>query len=389
MHGLRVALIAGGLSQGGAEKQLVYMARALLLAGAEVRVCCLTRGDYHEQALRSLGIPPVWIGRFGNPAARVVRLASALRDFRPHVLQSTHFFSNLYVCLVAPFYRALAIGSIRSDVYQEMEANGRWGPLLLKMPPAIIANSFTARRNAENLGLPAGRIEVLSNVLDLEEFDAGRGASQRARSGESGGSVVVSVSRLVQAKRLDRFLRALALARKENPGIRGVVVGEGPEAGPLASLAGELGLVPEGLTFPGKKNDVAGFLAREADILVLSSEHEGFPNVVLEAMAARIPVVTTPSGDSALIVEDGLTGFVVDGGDTAAMARRIIELSSSAELRGKLGAAGREKVERQYSARALGGMLRETYRRVALRLGHRSMAGLLTMNEPSVERGIA
>jgi glycosyltransferase involved in cell wall biosynthesis len=389
MQGLRVALIAGGLSQGGAEKQLVYMARALLRSGAEVRVCCLTRGDYHEQALRSLGIPPVWIGRFGNPAARVVRLAAALRDFRPHVLQSTHFFSNLYVCLVAPLYRALAIGSIRSDVYQEMEANGRWGPLLLKMPPAIIANSFTARRNAERIGVPAERIEVLSNVLDLDEFDAGGGALQRTPGLGGGGAVVVSVSRLVAAKRLDRFLRALALARSENPQVRGIVVGDGPEAGPLASLAGELGLGPGGLTFPGKKNDVSGFLAREADILVLSSEHEGFPNVVLEAMAARIPVVTTPSGDSALIVEDGRTGFVVGGDDTDAMARRILELSSSPGLRMKLGAAGREKVERLYSARALGGMLRATYARVALRLGHTRLAGMLSVNEPSVERGIA
>jgi len=387
MHGVRVALLAGGLSQGGAEKQLVYMAGALLRSGAEVRVYCLTRGDHYERALRSLGIPPVWIGRFGNPAARVAGLAAALRDFGPHILQSAHFFSNLYVCLVAPLYRAIAIGSIRSDVHQELEANGRWGSLLLRMPPAIIANSFTARRNAERLGIPAARIEVLPNVLDLAEFDAAEDPAPRLpRDGRA--PVVIAVCRLVAAKRLDRFLKAIALARREMPGIRGVIVGEGPEADQLTSLARELCLLPDGVSFFGRRDDVAGLL-RDSDIAVLTSEHEGFPNAVLEAMAARLPVVTTPSGDSGVIVEEGVTGFVVDGGDISGIARRIVTLSASADLRKTFGDAGRGKVERLYSAQALGGMILSTYRSIAGRLGHKRLAGILAVNEQSEERAPA
>jgi glycosyltransferase involved in cell wall biosynthesis len=386
MRGVRVALLAGGLSQGGAEKQLVYMAGALLRSGAEVRVYCLTRGDHYERALRSLGISPVWIGRFGNPAARVFGLAAALRDFVPHILQSTHFFPNLYVCLVAPLYRAMGIGSIRSDVYQEMEANGRWGPLLLRMPPAIIANSFTARRNAERLGIPPARIEVLPNVLDLAEFDAGEAAPRPPRVGRA--PVVIAVCRLVAAKRLDRFLRALVLARREMPEIRGVIVGEGPEAGRLTSLAGELCLLPDGLSFLGRRDDVPGLL-RDSDIAVLTSEHEGFPNVVLEAMAARLPVVTTRTGDSGVIVGEGVTGFVVEGDDIAGIARRILTLSASAELRRTFGEAGRMNVERLYSSQALGGMLLSVYQSIAGRLGHKTLAGILSVNEPSEERALA
>jgi glycosyltransferase involved in cell wall biosynthesis len=384
MRGLRVALLAGGLSQGGAEKQLVYMAGALLRAGADVRVYCLTRGDHYERALRSLGISCVWIGRFGNPAARVVGLAAVLRDFRPHILQSTHFFSNLYVCLVAPLYRAVAIGSIRSDVYQEMKANGRWGPLLLRMPPAIIANSFTARRNAERLGIPPARIEVLPNVLDLAEFDAEGGHPPRP-AGEGRAPVVIAVCRLVAAKRLDRFLRALALARHEMPGISGVIVGEGPEAGELTSLARELSLLPDGVIFLGRRDNVADLL-RDSDIVALTSEHEGFPNVVLEAMAARLPVVTTPCGDSGVIVEEGVTGFVVEGDDIAGIARRIVTLSASAELRRTFGEAGRGKVERLYSVQGLEGMLLSTYQSIAGRLGHKHLAGILSVKEPLKER---
>src|SRR5262249_42873838 len=68
---LRVAMVAGTLGQGGAEKQLVYIANALHQAGVEVRVYSLTRGEFYESSLRALGIAPIWIGRFNTPLARV------------------------------------------------------------------------------------------------------------------------------------------------------------------------------------------------------------------------------------------------------------------------------------------------------------------------------
>src|SRR4028119_273341 len=108
-HHLRVALLAGALSQGGAEKQLTYMARALLDAGVEVRVYSLTQGEFYESALRSLGLQPIWVGQFSNPLLRVAVLAQRLREFRPHILQSTHFFTNLHVTLVARLYGIMAI----------------------------------------------------------------------------------------------------------------------------------------------------------------------------------------------------------------------------------------------------------------------------------------
>ena len=153
-------------------------------------------------------------------------------------------------------------------------------------------------------------------------------------------------------------------------------------------LARELSLLPDGVSFLGRRDDVAGLL-RSSDIVALTSEHEGFPNVVLEAMAARLPVVTTPSGDSGVIVEDGVTGFVVEGDDIAGMARRIVTLSASAELRRTFGEAGRGKVERLYSAHALGGMLLSTYRSIAARLGHTGLAGMLSVNELSQEKALA
>ena len=88
MSGLRVAFVAGTLGQGGAEKQLVYIVRALMQAGVDVRVYSLTRGEHYEPALRSLGADMRWIGKRSSPASRLLSLVRDLRDFKPHVVQS-------------------------------------------------------------------------------------------------------------------------------------------------------------------------------------------------------------------------------------------------------------------------------------------------------------
>ncbi len=149
---LRVALVAGGLTRGGAEKQLCYMARALLGAGVQVRICCLGRGEAYEAELRRIGIPPIWIGRHAHPVLRTVALVRALANFRPHIVQSAHFYTNLYVAAAALAHRAVGLGALRNDVYHEVSANGRWGHWLLRVHSALLANSHAAKRNAESLG---------------------------------------------------------------------------------------------------------------------------------------------------------------------------------------------------------------------------------------------
>src|SRR6185437_8599635 len=88
---LRVALVVGSMVRGGAEKQLLYWARALLDSGAEVRLYALTRGEPFEADVRNAGFSPVWIGERHGPAKRISALRAEARRFRPHIVQSTHF----------------------------------------------------------------------------------------------------------------------------------------------------------------------------------------------------------------------------------------------------------------------------------------------------------
>jgi len=88
---LRVALVAGQLTYGGAEKQVVYMARALHRAGVSVQVYTFGAEVFYEAVLREVGLRPIVIGAAANPLVRLVTLARALRRFRPHVAQAGQF----------------------------------------------------------------------------------------------------------------------------------------------------------------------------------------------------------------------------------------------------------------------------------------------------------
>ena len=372
MSRLRVALVAGTLGPGGAEKQLVYAAIALHAAGADVRILSLTRGDAHAATLAARGLSPAWIGRFGPPPVRLAVLAAALAPFRPHVVQAGHFFTNLYVTAAARMSGGAAVGAIRSDVGYELSRHGVWGTRLLAAPPDLIANSWAAKRNAETAGRDPSTVHVVGNVIDLTAFDAACGAAA-ARAADL---TAIAIGSLVPVKRFDRFLAALQLARRRNERIRGVIVGEGPERRRLEALAAELGLSPHGVRFLGARDDVPALL-RAADLCVLSSDHEGFPNAVLEAMSARLPVIATPCGDIERLVTNGTTGFVVPFEDVVAMSDRIVTLAGSGELRARLGGAGRKAVEESYASARLAGRLLEVYEVIAKRRRRSRLAAAL------------
>ncbi len=355
---LRIAFLAGTLTHGGAEKQLVYAARALKEMGIPLQIYCLTRGEYYESTLRGLGIHPIWVGRFENRLIRLLLITRLAARFRPHIFQAWHFYTNLYVSLlprISP--HAMGVGAIRSNVFHEIEANGFWARWLIRAPDALVANSYTAKQNSRLFGIEK-KVYVLPNVIDLHEFDLQASAERLHSSHDS--LIAITVARLQPVKRISRFLSALAIARREAPNLIGWIVGDGPERQRLEAEAGQLGLLPHAVRFWGSRSDVPSLL-RQADIFVLTSDREGFPNVILEAMAASLPVITTPAGDAGVIVEDGITGYVVQGEPVAQIAECMIRLARDADLRQVLGTAGRVRVEERYSYHLLPQTLERLY----------------------------
>jgi glycosyltransferase involved in cell wall biosynthesis len=338
------------------------MAQSLYQHGIDVRVFCLTRGEVYEAVLRAAGIEVTYIGRHDNPLLRLLTLTTALGAYRPHIVQSTHFYTNLYAAGAGRVWRALTIGAIRSNVYYEMNENGRWGPWLLRMPAVLIGNSQMAKDNAQMFA--SKRVHVLSNVIDLDAFD--QQAEQKSTDLWSGGPAgALLVARLVPVKRVERFLQALARVRSQGCLLRGVIVGDGPSRPELEALAVSLGLCnQDGVRFLGMRDDVPALL-RQGSMFVLTSDNEGFPNVVLEAMAAGLPVITTPAGDAGVIVQNGLTGYIVPFDDIDALANHMARLAESSELRQQFGIAGRQRAEDSYGLATLAERLLSLYHAAA------------------------
>lgn len=358
---LRVAIVTAGLDYAGAEKQSFYIARALAEAGVRVRVYHIHDGGQYQDALRSLQIEAKWFGRLRSPFFRVPRLLTSLQSFRPHVIHSIHAYTNLYSAIGGRVLKAVSVGGLRSDLSACLADNGRFSKRLLTWPDAIAVNSRKALEEVKQAALlDPERLHFLPNAIDLECFP------ERAGTGRAGSAdcMCVCVGRLFPAKRVDVFIRALASARSAEPGMRGAIVGDGPETMRLQQLAAELGLSPDALSFLGFREDIVGVLER-ADMFVFCSESEGTPNVILEAMAASLPVITTPAGDAAEVVEPTGAGYVVPFGDVEATARAMVRLARSSFLRSKLGWAGRDYVARHRATSELAGRLVTIYADVA------------------------
>ena len=353
---LRVAIVASSLELAGAGKQAFYMARALHRTGIEVHFFHLGNGGFYEQFLRVAGVPIHQIYVPNRPWLMLARLMKALGRFRPQIVLAAQFGDLRYAAPAGRLCQALVLGGIRSDGFYELNTHGRFSRWLIHWAHGLVANSCRATQNLVFRGIKPQKIEVLSNVIDVQEFDR-QSALPSGISVPLDRIVVAAVGSLQPSKRFERFLEALALARRSEPALAGVIAGR--DRGTLAALqarANALSLMPHfgshHVVFLGEVDRVPALLTQTA-FLVLTSDYEGCPNVILEAMAARTPVISVPAGDAGLIVQDGKTGYLVEADDSRTMAEYMIQLARSPERRRNLGEAGRKRVEQEYNCDSL------------------------------------
>lgn len=383
---LRLALVTSSLRLAGAEKQTYYMARALLRAGIDTHFFFVGRGGYYEKLVRQTGIPFRHIYTPNKPRFTLARLTGAFCRLRPHIVLAAQFSDLLYGAAAGRLCQALTLGGVRSDGWHELQSHGRWSHFMLCLTHGFVANSRRAQETLVSQGIQARRIEVLSNVIDLQDFDD-RSAWPLPFSLPSGRVIAAAVGSLHPCKRFDRFLEALARARRREPALAGVIAGA--DCGAKAELhakANALGLGPPDLIFVGECDRIPALLARSA-LLVLSSDYEGFPNVILEAMAARLPVVTTAVGDASLIVEQGKTGYVVEHNDTQGMAEFMMKLARSPSTRVNFGVAGRKRVEQEFNDESLADRLVAIFRRFADRQRRVALREMLERGGPGRKSG--
>ena len=209
-------------------------------------------------------------------------------------------------------------------------------------------------------GLAAGTCAAERAVVILNAVDVT--GSPRSKPVDRKRPLIVSVGRLKAPKDFPTLVRALGKLTPDS--FEAVIVGEGPDRGRLEEEIEALGL-GERVRLAGERRDVPELLAG-ADVFVLSSNSEGMPVSVLEAMAAGLPVVASRVGGVPEQVTDGETGLLVEPGDPDELAAALARLNHDPELRRRLGAAARARAERAFDL--------EPFRRAHVELYSRELA---------------
>lgn len=217
---------------------------------------------------------------------------------------------------------------------------------------AVVAISEAVKDVLLSSGVVARKVRVIPSGVDLKRFEGGSGVAWRNQLNIPHDELVIGyVGKLSRGKGIDVLLRAIPAVVDKHPGVRILIVGEGPDRSHFEALVAHL-QVRSHVIFTGFLQDIPGILAA-VDVFVLPSLKEAAGGVVREAMAAQKPVVAARVGGIPESVVDGVTGFLVPPGDHESLSRAIIELLNAPEVRERFARVGRERVEARFSLEAM------------------------------------
>lgn len=330
------------LTAGGAESLVAPFARAWPSAGTELEVCCLKSigGNPFEAEVRATNLE----ARNLRDLRAFRRLLRLLRQERIELIHAHLAYASIWGALASritgiPCVATLHVAPSGAPLWSK---EGLREALLIRVlnrwAQQVIAVSESAREAWIARGLK--KVVVVGNGIEVDAFTPSRHQ----------GRVVTTVSVLREGKGIEVLLDAVPMV----PDARFVIVGDGPLREKLEARAGDR------VTWLGFRRDVPELLAA-SDLFVLPSLGDAYPTVLMEAMAAGLPVVSTRVGGIPEIVDDGRTGRLVPPGNAEALARTISELLDSREDREALGRSARAEAERRFSTAAWVERLRKVY----------------------------
>jgi glycosyltransferase involved in cell wall biosynthesis len=339
---------------GGAETACVNLIRGLDPARWRGIAVVPEKGWLYDEVRRAGGQPIVLDSRrrFDLPSY-FVALARLLRQHKVGLIHGHLFGPSYSASLLGLLMKLPVVGTLHGQIDlhpKESFKRIKFG-LLNRGASRLVFVSESLRRFFLGTGLLRSEITaVIPNGVDAAQFSRAPDRSLRAAFGAPDDEFLVgAVGNVRPAKGYDVLLRAAALLKARSVKYRFVVVGEADSdlGHRLLSLRDELGLA-DCVSFPGYLRDVTPGL-NAFDVYAITSHSEGFSISTVEAMAAGLPVVATRCGGPEEIVDDGITGILVDNGSPEAVAAAIERLRMNARRRRELGDAARAAVRRRFS----------------------------------------
>ena len=345
---------------GGAERQTERLSHALMRCGVRVRILTAREGPGLPERDSLNGIP---VRRISYPRVRglgaVILMARVFSDLMKGSDDVIHVHIPgplLFPALLASSLRRVPVVLKFANLSPE---RGIW----VDLPPASLPRGLLEAASRRVAGVVAissriaraaeegGWREVARVPNGIDPVAASRALPARALArralGVGGEPLVLFVGRLTYQKGLDVLLKAWPRFRDRRPGATLLVLGQGPDRNTLRQSAEALGIAAS-VDFRGIREDVGHHYAA-ADIFVLPSRYEGFPNVMLEAMAAGLPVIASQVSGTEDAIEDGRNGLLVPPGEPEALSEALRRLSEDPDLRERLGTEARKTVEGRFN----------------------------------------
>jgi glycosyltransferase involved in cell wall biosynthesis len=351
-----LAELAGSAAYGGGERYLELFFDRLDRARYRGLLICPEPGPFvRRMKERGVDTQLVHLAPLFNPMA-LWRLTRLLVRERVTILQTHGARANFYGRIAG---RLAGVPVIISTVHNSMKdyevrslRRGLYAFLLRVTLP--LANRIICVSDANRSDLidecPAAeaRTQTVYNGVDPSAFPSHPDRQKvREELGVASGPVLVMIARLTEAKGHQYLLRALPCLLAKWPQLCLLCVGDGELRDELHSLARELA-VERACRFVGVREDIADILA-VADVVVLPSLSEGFPFVLLEALAMGCPVVASRVNGVPELVEDHKTGLLVPSRDSQALAKAILEVLGNPTAARKMGAEGRAVVQERFT----------------------------------------
>jgi len=333
---MRIALVIGQLSIGGAEGQLCSLVERLDRTRFEPIVYSLVDSvggvrpvlEATNATLRIVG---------GQGLSRARALAASLRRDRVSLVHSWLFIANTYAWAARMMGVRVPLVTSARNCKSQGKVHHLANMAAFRSSSRIIVNSERVREYVvKRYGAPRPRLTVVHNGVDMQRF-------RPAQSDDDTGLTVMTAGRFVAQKNPWLFLEAAKQVHQELPEVRFVMLGDGPLRPAVTERARALGM-GESFEFPGERRDIESWLGR-ASVFWLTSAWEGLPNVVLEAMACGVPVVATDVGGTRELFRSGVEGFLARVGEPEDFARYSKELLQDANLRLRIGEAARARAE--------------------------------------------
>jgi L-malate glycosyltransferase len=337
----------------GGQNQVLLTVTALAEAGHDAILLAHEDGELKRRAgegMRFLGFAPR--SEFDVQAAW--RLVRVIGDLKPAVI---HAHDPMAVSLVAmalqmggaKAQRPLVVASRRVDFHLKRHAFSKWK---YRHVDVFVAASRVIAAILESDGIERDRIAVVHDGVDVERIDRHEPVDVHKTFWlPHGAPVVANVAALAPHKGQKHLVAAAAELVRRIPDARMLILGDGELKDALQHQISSLGL-DRHVTLTGFRADVIGIL-KSVDLVVMSSITEGLGSVILEAMACRRAVVGTRAGGIPEAIEDQLTGLLVPVKDEGALADALSTLLPDADRRRTMGAAGRARVEAEFSLDAL------------------------------------